>query len=218
MRGWPAFAGDRRELERALADGLAWAGAEGMTSVEIGLRHEAVRLGQPPRSHVPAMALLARDEQSPWGRAQAAHVVALAADDGAALAEAGGRFAALGVHLHAAEAYAQAAAAHRRAGATGPAIAARRAGEGQLARCEEADTPALRADDQVGGLTGRELDVAALAAAGRSNQEVAEALGISIRTAETHLQRAFAKLGVHRRRELAAIFGTDPREGSPNPG
>jgi DNA-binding CsgD family transcriptional regulator len=65
------------------------------------------------------------------------------------------------------------------------------------------------------GLTDREVDVTTRAAAGASNQEIAAGLGISVRTAETHLQRAFAKLGIHRRRDLAELFGSPARSAGP---
>ena len=51
-------------------------------------------------------------------------------------------------------------------------------------------------------LTSRERDVAALAAYGVSNAEIAQRLGLSIRTVETHLQRVYTKLGIHGRAEL----------------
>jgi DNA-binding NarL/FixJ family response regulator len=52
-------------------------------------------------------------------------------------------------------------------------------------------------------LTSRERDVATLAAHGVSNAEIAQRLGLSIRTVETHLQRVYTKLGIHGRAELA---------------
>jgi DNA-binding CsgD family transcriptional regulator len=42
-----------------------------------------------------------------------------------------------------------------------------------------------------------------MAAAGRTNREIAQHLGRSVRTIENHLQRAFDKLGVTGRAELA---------------
>jgi DNA-binding CsgD family transcriptional regulator len=51
-------------------------------------------------------------------------------------------------------------------------------------------------------LTPAERRVAALAASGHSNQEIAQALWISVNTVETHLRRVFAKLGVRSRRQL----------------
>lgn len=52
-------------------------------------------------------------------------------------------------------------------------------------------------------LTGRELEVARLAADGLSNQQIADRLHLSVRTVENHLHRAFRKLGVDSRAALA---------------
>jgi DNA-binding NarL/FixJ family response regulator len=54
------------------------------------------------------------------------------------------------------------------------------------------------------GLTARELEVLGLLAAGRTNPEIAGALFISTRTAQTHVQHIFDKLGVGTRAEAAA--------------
>lgn len=55
------------------------------------------------------------------------------------------------------------------------------------------------------GLTEREREVMALAAAGLSNQEIAEKLVISIATAKTHVSRAMRKLRVRDRARLVAF-------------
>ena len=70
----------------------------------------------------------------------------------------------------------------------------------------------MTADDDpaIASLTPRERQVAGLAAAGRSNAEVAERLGLSIRTTEGHLAKAMAKLDVARRSELAGRLGVAP--------
>lgn len=54
-----------------------------------------------------------------------------------------------------------------------------------------------------GELTAAERRVAELAALGRSNREIAGQLWISVNTVETHLQRAYLKLGVTAREQLA---------------
>jgi len=54
------------------------------------------------------------------------------------------------------------------------------------------------------GLTPREAQSLRLVALGRSNQHVAEALGISHRTVGKHLERSFRKLGVSDRSSAAA--------------
>jgi ATP/maltotriose-dependent transcriptional regulator MalT len=52
-------------------------------------------------------------------------------------------------------------------------------------------------------LTSQEWVVARLAAAGRTNREIAGELVVSVKTVEYHLRNAYAKLGIGRRRELA---------------
>jgi non-specific serine/threonine protein kinase len=58
--------------------------------------------------------------------------------------------------------------------------------------------------DEQRGLTARELEVLRLVAAGRSNSAIAEALFMSTRTAQTHVQHILNKLGVANRAEAAA--------------
>jgi DNA-binding NarL/FixJ family response regulator len=55
------------------------------------------------------------------------------------------------------------------------------------------------------GLTERELDVLQQAAAGRTNREIARALGISERTAQAHLSHIFDKLDAASRTEAVTI-------------
>ena len=57
-----------------------------------------------------------------------------------------------------------------------------------------------------GELTPTEERVARLAAAGRTNREVAESLFLSVRTVEGHLSHAYHKLGVRSRTELATVI------------
>jgi DNA-binding CsgD family transcriptional regulator len=58
----------------------------------------------------------------------------------------------------------------------------------------------------IGELTPMESRVAHLAAAGRTNREIAETLFLSIRTVESHLSHAYHKLGVRSRTELALVL------------
>lgn len=63
-------------------------------------------------------------------------------------------------------------------------------------------------------LTARQLEVVGLIAAGFSNDEVGEQLGISARTAKAHADAVREKLGVTRRRHIPAAYrmitGEDP--------
>jgi DNA-binding CsgD family transcriptional regulator len=53
-------------------------------------------------------------------------------------------------------------------------------------------------------LTGREFQVARLIGEGRTNAEIAAALGIAPKTASSHVEHILAKLGASRRTEIAA--------------
>jgi DNA-binding CsgD family transcriptional regulator len=66
----------------------------------------------------------------------------------------------------------------------------------------------LRARPSAAGLTPREREVIALVADGRTNGEVAHALGVSPETVRKHLENAYEKLGVHTRTAaVKAAFG-----------
>jgi DNA-binding NarL/FixJ family response regulator len=54
------------------------------------------------------------------------------------------------------------------------------------------------------GLSTREAEVLACAAAGKTNHAIAAALHISPRTVQTHLERVYRKLGVETRTAAAA--------------
>jgi DNA-binding NarL/FixJ family response regulator len=55
------------------------------------------------------------------------------------------------------------------------------------------------------GLTGREAEVIRLVAAGRSNQQIADELFITRKTASVHVSNILGKLGVANRVEAAAV-------------
>ncbi len=70
----------------------------------------------------------------------------------------------------------------------------------------------------VPAITRRQRQVVELIAAGCSNEEVGERLGISPRTAKAHTDTLRQKLGVSRRRQIPAAYravtGEDPLAGS----
>jgi DNA-binding NarL/FixJ family response regulator len=111
---------------------------------------------------------------------------------------------------------------HRRAAAALLAAAASRGealgAEPWLARCEQEAracglAPRSRATAFDSPLTAQERLVARLAAAGRTNREVAAELVISTKTVEHHLGRVYAKLGLRSRTELAVHLGPGGGEG-----
>ena len=67
---------------------------------------------------------------------------------------------------------------------------------------EEANPASPGASDPYEALTDREKQVLKLVAEGKSNKEVAEVLGISVKTAMSHREHVMEKLGVHNRTEL----------------
>ena len=59
-------------------------------------------------------------------------------------------------------------------------------------------------------LSERELDVAVLIAEGRSNKEIAHALGISVPTVKKHVGRLLEKLGLHDRLQVGLFLARNP--------
>lgn len=91
---------------------------------------------------------------------------------------------------------------------------ARRCGAVGLAQRAETELRATGARPRrlqltgVEALTPSELRVACLAAAGRTNREIAQELFVTLRTVEGHLSNAFRKLDVGSRSELPGALGT----------
>ncbi|HUR41771.1 MAG TPA: response regulator transcription factor [Verrucomicrobiae bacterium] len=72
-----------------------------------------------------------------------------------------------------------------------------------------ANTPGMRSGD----LSAQECRVLELVVAGKTNREIASALGLSANTVKNYLSNAFQKLHVARRMQAAALFSrrkTDP--------
>ena len=78
------------------------------------------------------------------------------------------------------------------------------------ARGELSVLPAIAAPVTPAGvlatLTERELEVTELIASGLSSQKIADTIIISVRTVNCHTANAFAKLGVHNRAQLTAVY------------
>jgi len=70
---------------------------------------------------------------------------------------------------------------------------------------EEGNPAAPGGADPYDSLTDREKQVLKLVAEGGSNKEVAETLGISVKTAMSHREKVMEKLGVHNRTELVRL-------------
>jgi len=69
-------------------------------------------------------------------------------------------------------------------------------------------TAAARALERIRALTTGERDVLARAAAGESDEQIANARGTARRTIANQLRSAYDKLGIGSRRELRALIGS----------
>jgi len=63
----------------------------------------------------------------------------------------------------------------------------------------------VRPAEPIDRLSEREAEVARLSAAGRSNKEIGQTLGLSPFTVRNHLNNIYAKLGLSKRTELSAL-------------
>jgi DNA-binding CsgD family transcriptional regulator len=213
-RAWTAAAGGdlpaaRDQLEAAAALGEEVGDLVGAASALHGL----ARLGHAQQVHS-RLCALAAEIDGDLVTARAHYASALAAHDSTALAKAANDFERLGANLYAAEANAEAAVILRRTGKPREARRAERGAARLLAGCEGAVTPSVQTVTARTLLTPCELDVAMKAAAGLSNKQIAADMHISVRTAESHLQRAYEKLGVAGRHELPEALRQQPRHGS----
>ncbi len=193
----------RELLDRAADEGIA-GGARGCAAIAL---HSLARLGAPERALERAR-LLGEQCQGELIPARAAHVEALVSHDATALAAAAATFAELGLNLVAGEAEADAARAYRRAGRSREASAAAQRSRTLVKQCEGSLTPALALVEEASPLTRREREVAMLASQGLPSKDIAEKLFLSVRTVENHLQRAYEKLGVSGRDELARVLAS----------
>ena len=173
------------ELDVAAA-ALAAGGGATPGAARIGVARSALLLARGDASAAAAAAATAREQAADAPLTAARARLA----EGRARAAAGEREAAVAALRDAEAAFARFGAGRDR----DAAIRALRALGHRVTR------PAREGD---GPLTGREHEIAALVAAGRTNREVAEQLVLSPRTVEAHLRSIYGKLGVRSRVELA---------------
>jgi DNA-binding CsgD family transcriptional regulator len=197
----------------------------GVFPVAPELIEALVELGEIERARAvnSRLGMLAGQQEHPWGLATARRsgaLIRLAAppgDDAAAaeLEAAADAYGELGLRFDRARALLALGRAERRRKKW---AAARRAldlaaaafdeigSPGWAARARaETDRIGARRPGRAGELTPTERRVAELAATGRSNKEIARALFVTINTVEGHLSRAYAKLGVRSRTQLAQL-------------
>ena len=212
----------RPEQELCRADVLACAGdLPGARAAALAAATSAWSLGQAP------VALMAWNAVARYGDPRAARegarmaaacvdgplapllastVDALADSDGPGLIDVGDSLLLLGFRPLAADAYASAASLFARRGDIPGEIRAAERLASVLHVGEPIAVPAASVLSTARTLTARERDVASLAAIGASDIDIAQRLGLSVRTVQTHLAHVYTKTNTHGRRGLADLL------------
>jgi DNA-binding CsgD family transcriptional regulator len=211
------FVDERRALawvdaqEGRLTDASAelWAAADmalerGQRCFELIILNDLLRLGE---SGAAARTREVADlVEGSLSEAVGLHALALVSTRGMDLERAASSFATIGHSLMASELWAAASAGYGREGLHARSTKAARKSYETAALCEGAKLRPASWLDQVEPLSRRQREVALLAAQGATNVEIAHALSLSVRTVESHLYAAFAKLGLAARDELSAAL------------
>ncbi|MDR1998537.1 MAG: helix-turn-helix transcriptional regulator [Frankiaceae bacterium] len=193
QRIWTAVS---ERLDRGfLAAGLALA----VTAVEIW----------PDPAYAPLISGHARNTQSPFLTAVGNYVVAAATADPEALAASIGQLTDCGARTHAAKAAITCALVLRTGGDIAGSV---RYSEAAWEMASQLSTRRLRGMFYRLGaainLTGRELEVAQMAADGKSSQTIAQACSLSVGTVENNLSNINGKIGCNNRRDLVRALST----------
>jgi DNA-binding CsgD family transcriptional regulator len=200
-----AYAGDLAGARAAAVEAAVMATSMGQGPVALLAWNAVARYGD-PRSAGEGAHIAAGGVDGALAKVLCEQVEALAADDPDALVRTGDLLAGLGFRPFAADSYAAAAAA---AGRRGDARFSAQADE-RLRRLlddgEALSIPTASVRGAAHTLTARERDVAALAGAGLADRVIAERLGVSVRTVQTHLAHVYAKTHTSGRRELADLL------------
>ncbi|MEO8095669.1 MAG: helix-turn-helix transcriptional regulator, partial [Pseudolysinimonas sp.] len=177
--------------------------SEGQPVAEMGAWYDAIRYGS--RAAAKQFLRASHNSLGEGRSAQRAYARSVLADDASGVEDAATALDRAGLGWFAVEAQASAVRMQRAVGAV-PAT------ERAVARLRAlaAQHPGVRSSmsRERGGipLTARELEIGLRASHGESDRQIAAAAGISVRTVQTHLARAYAKLSVHSRSELAVIL------------
>jgi DNA-binding CsgD family transcriptional regulator len=172
---------------------------------EAAALYDVVRSRRAGPEVVDRLAGLAGVVDGEWVVVYAAHGRGALEGDGAALAATASTFEGLGAMALAAGAARDAADAFASAGdqRASARLAVEATRLGALTETAMATAAGLGGADP---LTRREREVAELAAKGLTSKVIGERLYVSTRTVESHLLRAYTKLGVRTRAELAELL------------
>ncbi|MGK2881598.1 MAG: LuxR C-terminal-related transcriptional regulator [Mycobacterium sp.] len=179
----------------------------GMHAVEMCALHTAVRFGD--RSQSARLRQLAAQLDGPLAAAIVAHSCGLSNNDGDRLDGAADRFDEIGAAAMAADASAHAAREHARSGARVKELESTTRAH-WLASRNRLRTPAATSIRGPLPITDREREIATLLGEDLTNREIAERLGVSVRTIDGHLYRIFSKLRIEDRDQLARLVRIRP--------
>lgn len=181
--------------------------ASGHAGTALNAWHLAGRI-QPSATIAQHAARIAADCQGELPSLVSAHITALHRGDSSALADVAAGFVDLERPALAHEAYLQAARAAADEGRRSRATTCQARAVDVLAAGTRPTFASRLGAGAIAGvqLTTREHEIAVAAATGASNAAIAEQLGISRRTVETHLQAVYRKVGVSDRTTLAALL------------
>ncbi|MFF0190933.1 LuxR C-terminal-related transcriptional regulator [Streptomyces sp. NPDC005244] len=209
---WAAVADGNIALGQQLLIGVAEKTEGRRETIRLEAAHSLARLGDPKTAarHI-------QDVPPPEGpllSARVQYIKALARSDASTLETAGEEFEKCGARLLAAEAHADASRIYTRQGDKRAAAKAMRTATRLFDQCPGVRTPISISMGSAAQLTGRERQIALLAARNMSSAEVAEQLVVSIRTVDNHLQKIFSKLGITSRREIRKALRLSPDDES----
>jgi DNA-binding CsgD family transcriptional regulator len=200
-----ACGGDLPGARAAALGAAASAWSLGQAPVALMAWNAAARYGD-PRAAREGARLAASQVDGPLASLLASTVDALAESDASGLSDIGDALLLLGFRPLAADAYASASSLFARRGDIPGEIRAAERLAGVMHAGEPIAVPATSVLSTARTLTARERDVASLAATGASDIDIAERLGLSVRTVQTHLAHVYTKTHTHGRRGLADVL------------
>jgi DNA-binding NarL/FixJ family response regulator len=205
-QGWAAVAqGDETRGQEILLDGATEVQHSPLDAAFIG--YEALRAGAPPAAVASLLAELDARSDARLITAAATHTAGLVGSDARMLLDAAEQLEAIGTLRFACEAAAHAAQCFLEDGDESSARRAAAHSQRLFADGEGTQMPPVSGlPGSAISLSGREAEIAALAALGLSNAEIADRLVLSVRTVETYVYRAMQKLGLGDRRDLAGAL------------
>ncbi|MFG2195611.1 LuxR C-terminal-related transcriptional regulator [Streptomyces sp. NPDC048639] len=211
VRAWVSAAEGRlSDAREELLKGARNAESSGLEVSRTHFLFDVMRLGGVDQAYE-ELARILKDSDNPFVQLRLRAATARARNNAASLEKCAEELARTGAFLLAAEVATWGATVFTEQGETQNATRMTARVQEFVQECGPVvRTPGLAPPRVLALLTTRELEIALLAADGRKNAQIAEDLGISIRTAGNHLQRVYMKFGISDRRNLRAALDMTP--------